>query len=37
MEKISWADHVSNEEVFHKVKEEENILQTAKRKRRKAN
>ena len=25
MEKISWADHVENEEVLHGVKEETNI------------
>jgi hypothetical protein len=30
MEKINWADHVRNKEVFHRVKEEESILQTAK-------
>jgi hypothetical protein len=35
MEKISWTDHVRNEEVLHRVKEERNILQTIKR--RKAN
>jgi hypothetical protein len=35
MEKISWTDHVRNEEVLHRVKEERNILRT--RKRRKAN
>jgi hypothetical protein len=37
MEKIIWADRVSNKEVFHRVKEEENILHTVKIKRRKAN
>jgi hypothetical protein len=31
MEKISWTDCVRNEEVFHRVKEERNILQTIKR------
>jgi hypothetical protein len=35
MEKISWTDHVRNEEVLHRVKEERNILRTMKR--RKAN
>jgi hypothetical protein len=35
MEKISWTDHVRNEEVLHSVKEERNILHTIKR--RKAN
>jgi hypothetical protein len=35
MEKISWTDHVRNEEVLQRVKEEMNILQTIKR--RKAN
>jgi hypothetical protein len=35
MEKISWTDHVENEEVLHSVKEERNILHTIKR--RKAN
>jgi hypothetical protein len=35
MEKIRWNDHVINEEVLHRVKEERNILHT--RKRRKAN
>jgi hypothetical protein len=28
MEKVSWTDHVRNEEVLHRVKEERNILQT---------
>jgi len=28
MEKISWTDHVRNEEVLHRVKEERNILHT---------
>jgi hypothetical protein len=31
MEKMSWTDHVRNEEVLHRVKEERNILQTIKR------
>jgi hypothetical protein len=31
MEKISCTDHVRNEEVLHKVKEEMNILHTIKR------
>jgi hypothetical protein len=31
MEKISWADHLRNEEVFHRVKEERYILKTIKR------
>jgi hypothetical protein len=35
MEKISWTDCVSNEEVLHRVKEETNIVHTIKR--RKAN
>jgi hypothetical protein len=35
MEKISWTDHVRNEEVLHRVQEERNILHTIKR--RKAN
>jgi hypothetical protein len=35
MEKISWTDRVKNKEVLHRVKEERNILHTAKR--RKAN
>jgi len=35
MEKISWTDHVRNEEVLQRVEEVRNILQTAKR--RKAN
>ena len=35
MVKISWTDHVRNEEVLHRVKEERNILHTVKR--RKAN
>jgi hypothetical protein len=30
MEKISWTDRVGNE-VFHRVKEERNILHTVKR------
>jgi len=33
MEKISWPDHVRNEEVLLRVKEERNILhETSKRK-----
>jgi hypothetical protein len=35
MEKISWADHVRNEEVLQRVKEERNTLHTIHR--RKAN
>jgi hypothetical protein len=35
MEKISWTDHVNNEAVLHRVKEERNILHTVRR--RKAN
>jgi hypothetical protein len=35
MEKISWTDRVSNEDVLHRVKEERNTLHTEKR--RKAN
>jgi hypothetical protein len=31
MEKISWTDHMRNEEVLHRVKEEKNILHTIKR------
>ena len=31
IEKISWTDHVRNEEVLHRVKEERNILHTVKR------
>ena len=31
MEKISWTDHVRNEEVLHRVKEQRNILHTIKR------
>jgi hypothetical protein len=31
MEKISWTDHVRNEEVLHRVKEERNILHKMKR------
>jgi hypothetical protein len=31
MEKISWTDHVRNEEVLHTVKEERNIIHTVKR------
>jgi len=32
MEKIIWADRVSYKDVFHRVKEEENIFRTVKRK-----
>ena len=28
---ISWTDRVRNEEVFHRTKEERNVLQTIKR------
>jgi hypothetical protein len=35
MEKNSWTDHVRNEEVLHRLKEERNILHTITR--RKAN
>jgi hypothetical protein len=35
MEKISWPEHVENEEVLHRVEEGRNILRTSKR--RKAN
>jgi hypothetical protein len=35
VEKISWTDHVRNEEVLHRVKEERNTVHTIKR--RKAN
>jgi hypothetical protein len=31
MEKISWTDHVRNEEVLQRIKEERNILHTIKR------
>ena len=31
MEKNSWTDHVRNEEVLQRVKEERNILHTIKR------
>jgi hypothetical protein len=31
MEKISWTDRVRNEEVFHRAKEERNIVHTIKR------
>ena len=31
MEKISCTDRVKNEEVFHRVKEHRNILQTSRR------
>jgi len=30
MEKISWTDHVKNEEVLHRVKGKRNILHTVK-------
>jgi hypothetical protein len=33
MEKISWTDHVRNEEVLQRVREERNILHTVKRRR----
>jgi len=32
MEKIIWNDHVRNEEVLQRVKEERNILRTINRK-----
>jgi hypothetical protein len=32
MEKISWTDRVSNEEVLHRVKGKRNITHTVKRK-----
>jgi nucleoside-triphosphatase THEP1 len=35
MEKISWTDHMKNEEVLNTVEEERNIIHTVKR--RKAN
>jgi hypothetical protein len=31
MDKISWTDHVRNEEVLHRVKEERNIIHTITR------
>jgi len=31
MENISWTDHVRNEEVLHRVKEERNLPQTIQR------
>jgi len=31
MEKISWTDRARNEEVWQKVKEESNILETIQR------
>jgi hypothetical protein len=31
MEKISWTNCVTNEEILHRIKEERNILQTIKR------
>jgi hypothetical protein len=31
VERISWTDHVRNEEVLHRVKEERNILHTIKK------
>jgi hypothetical protein len=37
MEKISWTDHVRNEEVLLRVKEQRNILRVHERKKRKAN
>jgi hypothetical protein len=33
MEKISWADHVRNEEELPRVKEKRNFLKTIKKKR----
>ena len=30
MEKISWSNHVRNDEVLQRVKEERNIIQTIK-------
>ena len=30
MEKISWSDHVKNDEVLHRVKGERNIIHTIK-------
>jgi len=32
MEKINWTDHVRNEEVLRRAKEERSILQTKKKK-----
>jgi len=32
MEKIRWTDHVENEEVLYKIKEERNILPAIKKK-----
>jgi hypothetical protein len=37
IEKIVWTDHVRNEEVLHRVKEERNILHTCTIKRREDN
>jgi hypothetical protein len=31
MEKISWTNHVKNEDVLHRVKEERNIIHTISR------
>jgi hypothetical protein len=31
VEKISWIDHVRNEEVLHRVEEKRNVLHTIKR------
>jgi hypothetical protein len=31
IEKISWTDHVKNEEVLHRIKEERKIVHTIKR------
>jgi len=31
MEKISWTDHVRNEELLKRVREERNVLQRIKR------
>jgi hypothetical protein len=33
MEKISWTDHVRNEEILYAVKEERDIVRTMKRRR----
>jgi hypothetical protein len=33
MEKISWTDHVRNEEVLRRVEEERNIIHTIRRRR----
>ena len=31
MDKVSWANYVTNEEALHRVKEDRNILHTIKR------